>query len=128
MVLHRNQIEDLTNRANRNVWGSTCVYTPKGGAPISIDANGDPLIGVFDSAHAVTFDGVDGGPISDRAPMLELALDDIEGLFVPAPGDKFDITGPAGSPHVGETYTVHEPQFDSAQAVVLICTKGDHSA
>lgn len=127
MALRRNRIEDLTNRVTRNVWGTQVSYTPKDGAAVTTAADGGALVGVFDSAHLVTVQ-TDGGPVSDRAPMLELVLDDIDGLFEPRPGDKFTLLGPADAPHVGTTYTVHDVQYDSAQAAMLICTEGDHSA
>ena len=125
-MLHRGQVEALTNRANRNIWGTLVSYTPKDGTPIAVDANGDPLIGVFDSAHLVTLEDTDGSQTQDQAPMLELVLDDIDGLFDPAPGDKFTILT-TGLPYTGNTYTVITPRYDSAQAVSLICVKGDKS-
>jgi hypothetical protein len=122
VVVLRDLIEDLTNTANRDVWAVRVVYTPLGGSAVSTTPSGDPLLGVFDSAHLVTVER-DGNAVSDRAPMLELVNEDI--AFEPQPGDKFTISE---GPHAGETYTAVDTEFDAAQAVMVMCVRGDHSA
>lgn len=120
----RDRIERLTNRGNRKVWGVEITYTPHDGTATSVTPAGLPLEAVFDSAHLL-IDDVEGIPVSARAPMLDIELSALAAL--PAEGDKFTINdGPAQ--HIGETYTVVDPQFDSAQAAKLICVIGDHSA
>jgi hypothetical protein len=119
----RDLIERVTNRANARVWGASVTYTPLDGAAVSTTPTGDPLVGVFDSAHVVTLEDVDGLTTADRRPMLELILEDLD--FTPQRGDKFTLTSGA---HSGEGYTVASAEFDSAQAARLIAVKGDFSA
>jgi hypothetical protein len=120
----RDRIERLTNRGNRKTWGVSITYTPHDGAPTSLTPDGCPLEAVFDSAHEMLTEDK-GLEVSTRAPVLDIELSALAEL--PREGDKFTINdGPAQ--HVGETYTVVDPQFDSAQACKLICVKGDHSA
>lgn len=121
MPLLRDRIERLTNRANRNVWGVRLIYTPNDGAPVSETPDGEPLVGVFDSAY-LSVELVDGVEIADRRPMLDISLADLG--FVPAEGDKFTIQE---APHSGETYTVVSVNFDSAQSTKLMLVKGNHS-
>ena len=91
--------------------------------PTALTPDGCPLSAVFDSAHEFLTEN-DGLPITTRAPMLDIELLALAAL--PREGDKFTINdGPAQ--HVGESYTVVDPQFDSAQACKLICVKGDFS-
>ena len=120
-MFRRGAVEDLVNRACRNVFGAAITYTPKGGSPVSIDANGDPLAGIFDSSHVTTLTDVDGGEVSDRRPMLEIVLDDVAGLFDPQPGDEISITS---GPSAGGVYTVVDVEPDAAQAVMLILVEG----
>ena len=125
MSVLRERIERLTNARNRDVWGVRISYTPHDSAtPITerADGSGEPLEGVFDAAHLMV-SIVDGQEITSRNPMLDLSLEDLG--QDPTEGDKFTILE---DPHNGETYTVVDVQFDSAQSTKLICVRGDHSA
>lgn len=122
MIEVRSRIERLTNRSTRRVWGVAIRYTPIGGVATTLTPLGAELRAVFDSAHLMLTEA-DGLPISTRAPMLDIVLTDL--AVAPLEGDKFTILD---GDNVGETYTVVDPQFDSAQAAKLICVAGDHSA
>ncbi len=122
MPVLRDTIEQATNRATRNVWGVQLVYTPLDEAAISTRAvDGEPLTAVFDSAAEVV-ELLDGAPISARRPLLDMTLEDLG--REPAPGDKFTISEGA---HAGETFTVADVLYDSAQAAQLVCVAGDHA-
>jgi len=123
-MLHRGAVEDLVNRACRNVFGARLTYTPKGGAPVSVDASGGPLIGIFDSSHTITLRDVDGGEVSDQRPVCEIVADDVAGLFAPQPGDEIAITS---GPSAGGVYTVVDVQADAAQAIALILVQGSYA-
>ena len=120
----REIIEQATNRTSRNVWGVRLSYLRNDAASaVTLRAtDGEALTGIFDSAHEMIEDTGDGFSASMRRPVLDVTLEDLG--FTPAAGDRFTISE---APHSGETYTVVDVQFTSAQSAKLICVAGNHS-
>lgn len=120
MVTIRDRAEDLVNRSTVRVWKTALSYTPVGGVATIVTPAGGTLYGVFDSAYEVTVER-DGMEVADRAPMLEVVLEDL--AVAPVRGDLFTMLD---GPHSGESYTVLEVHYDSAQAARLMCVGGSH--